>query len=176
MTAMTAGNNGEGTAKGERALRWIGDLDHPFYNDERQRFVWYEASAIAFQLFLLSNMALVGAMLWIGSAGALRYALPLFLLNGLIAIVAIGYAKRNCAEYEPQKSDLTNLRGALVIVLASFLGAGLGRALLDLLDDGPASLGETAGFAAGFLLMALIGVAVALKSGKRQALDEPGEF
>ena len=28
----------------DAALRWIGDLDHPFYQDERQRFIGLDAS------------------------------------------------------------------------------------------------------------------------------------
>ena len=65
MTAMTTQGDGDGTPSGERALRWIGDLDHPFYDDERQRFIWYEASTVGFQLFSFVNFFLVGAMLWI---------------------------------------------------------------------------------------------------------------
>ncbi len=46
------------------ALRWIGDLDHPFYQDERRRFIWYEASAIGFQLMLSSQFLIGGIASW----------------------------------------------------------------------------------------------------------------
>ena len=164
---MTTENSGERTPKGERALRWIGDLDHPFYNDERQRFVWYEASAIAFQLFVLSTSALVGAMLWIGGSEAFPYAIAVLVLHWTIALVAFNYAKRNYAEYQPQRSDLTSRRGWLVLALSAFLGSGIVRALSDGSEDGllPDSFSEAAGFAVGFasVVGAVAGVSFAMK-------------
>ena len=52
----------------DRAAKVVGDLDHPFYEEERQRDVWNEASAVGFQTVLWGAMASACGMVWIGCA------------------------------------------------------------------------------------------------------------
>ena len=92
----------------EKALRWIGDLDHPFYDDERQRHVWYEASTVGFQLFFFVNLAVLGAMAWIGGTASLPYVWPALVAQFAVASVVIGYARRKYAEYIPSTKDLAS--------------------------------------------------------------------
>ena len=105
----------------ERALRWIGDLDHPFYDDERQRFIWYEASTIAFQLSLFANVAVLGVMVWIGGSDSLPYIWPPFIIHNAVALVGIGYAKKKYAEYIPSLDELITARMGLYLLLLIFL-------------------------------------------------------
>jgi hypothetical protein len=75
-----------------RLAAGIGDLANPFYREERQRDVWNEASAVAFQLLLWAGMAAATAMVWIGGADGLPYGLALMLLLGAASWVGIAYA------------------------------------------------------------------------------------
>lgn len=159
--AMTTGTSGDQVPATERTLRWVGDLDHPFYDDERNRFVWYEASAIAFQMFLLANMVLVGAMLWVGGADGLPYAVPVGFVNGIVAIVALRYAEKRYADYEPQLSDLFRGRGVFVILLAAFMASGFLRAVLDLNSADATDGSNTDSFLNGFAEGGLFGLIAA---------------
>ena len=175
----------------DRTLRWIGGLDDPFYDDERQRFIWYEASAIGFQLVLYVTLPVLGAMAWIGGAGALLYVWPMFLLLHFgVPIVVSGYAKQNHAECTPSLRELLTPKQNLHLVLLGFLIAGLARAhwgLRKTAEDGPAS-GFFENFVEGFswalvilpIAMAVgiaIGIVMAfLEGSKPQVDDELGEI
>ena len=184
MTTMATDGNGDGTPTSERALRWIGDLDHPFYDDERNRFIWYEASAIAFQMFLLANLATAGLMLWIGGSDALPYALAVLAVNTIVAITGVQYANRRYAEYTPRKTDFTRSRGVFSVALGLFAMTGLARALSF---DGPAesdateSVGilEVAGFITGVVTGLAIPIAIVLFLKRRrgsQAANDDEDF
>ena len=151
----------------ERALRWIGDLDHPFYNDERQRFIWYEASTIGFQLVLYVTLAALAAMAWIGGTGSLLYVWPMYLLlHFVVPIVVVGYAKQKYAEYTPSLRELLTPKHNLHLVLLAVLMAGLARAhwgLRTMAGDAPAS-GFFGGFVRGFS-WGLVTIPVALAIG-----------
>ena len=175
----------------ERALRWIGDLDHPFYDDERQRFIWYEASTIGFQLMFFATLPVLGAMAWIGGTSALAYVWPMFLLLHVgVPLVVAGYAKQKYAEYTPTLRELLTPKHNLHLVLLGFLMAGLARAhwgLRTMAEDAPAS-GFFENFLEGFN-WGLVAIPVALAIGitigivmvflegsKPQADDELGEI
>lgn len=159
----------------DRSFRWIGDLDHEFYDDERQRFIWYEASTIAFQFFLFANVATAGAMFWIGGSQALPYGLAVFAVQAVAAIMAINYAEANYAEYMPKPSDLSSRRNVLYGTLVLFAGSGLIRALLDIeaTSDGSSSgsfiSGAAQGVIAGIISMPIvIGLVIFLKRRNKQ--------
>ena len=142
----------------ERALRWVGDLDHPFYNDERQRYVWYEASAIGFQFMFLANYAAAGLMLWIGGADALPYGLAILIVTIVVAITVLGYASRRRADYAPELFDVLRTRGVLVVVINLFAVSGLIRAFRDLDSSGEGFTGNLAdGAIAGVVIGAAAG-------------------
>lgn len=66
-----------------RATRVIGDLDSPFYAEERQRDVWNEASAVGFQTMLWGGLILACAMTWTGGRPQVGWA------AGLLALIAV---------------------------------------------------------------------------------------
>ena len=165
MTAVSIDDEANPVPTSERALRWIGDLDHPFYEDERNRFIWYEASAIAFQMFLLANLAIGGLMLWIGGSDALPYALAVLVVNAIVAMTGIQYAKQRYAEYTPKKTDFIRSRGVFSMFLALVVATGLVRALVfdgsaetNTSDSVTVSVGfsDVAGFVVGLAIPLVI--------------------
>lgn len=114
----------------DRALRWLGDLDHPFYDDERQRWVWYEASAIGLQVMLIGSYLMAGILvLAVGHAGLILAMMAPVTIG---SIVTIGWVGRHSAEYAVGPDDIRRSRGrAAAMVMAFFVIALLIRAVLD---------------------------------------------
>src|SRR5690606_20248383 len=109
-----------------RAAARIGDLASPFYEEERQRDVWNEASAIGFQLQLwLGAVAATVAVWWVG-ADAVPYALVLLAITTLASGVSITYAARLGVEVEDRHLNHHRLV-PYAALLALFVG-GLARA------------------------------------------------
>lgn len=114
-----------------RAASVVGDLDSPFYDEERDRDVWNEATAIGFQMLLWGVPLVAAASLWIVGAAAL---LPIGLLVGLwiaSGIVVLAYAQR----FGVDPNDRTSLisgRHAMFYAVLGLLGTGVVRAGLDL--------------------------------------------
>lgn len=77
-----------------RAAGLVGDLGNPFYEEERQRDVWNEASAVGMQLVLWLGLGAAAAMVWLGGAAALPYALGLVSVLGACSAVAVLYAQQ----------------------------------------------------------------------------------
>ena len=77
-----------------RAAGMVGDLGNPFYREERQRDVWNEASAVGLQLVLWLGLAAVAAMVWLGGAPALPYALAVLVVLGAASWVSVLYAHK----------------------------------------------------------------------------------
>jgi len=95
MTDQAPGSGVEVAREGwfVRAAGRIGDLGSPFYDEERQRDVWDEASAVGFQLllWLLPGAAVVSV--WVGGAAAVPYALVMLLASGLSSGVVLAFAR-----------------------------------------------------------------------------------
>lgn len=183
MSSMATSNSGQNHSGGERALRWIGDLDHPFYSDERNRYVWYEASAIAFQLLFIGSYFVTGLVLLIGGGSALPYALAMFVPTIAAAVVFQGYLKRHSAEYWPSRNDLVRRRGKLGVFAGVFVLVGLVRATFDLQastsGDG-ASDSFFGGFFEGAVAGAIVGpiaaVGVLVYKSRQSQRDDNDEF
>jgi hypothetical protein len=77
-----------------RAARMVGDLDHPFYAEERQREVWNEASAVGLQTLLWGSLGLACAMTWIGGHDVVRWAVALLGVVGVASWFMVLYARR----------------------------------------------------------------------------------
>lgn len=134
----------------------IGDLGHPFYDEERQRDVWNEASAVGFQLMLFLGMAAATAMVWLGGETSLPYAVTLLCLVGFSSIVTIVYTHR--LGVRPGTSiRVLRLRLVPYAVLIALFVVGVRRAAPE---DGPA-----AGFAAGMAQGAVVAVVVLVVAG-----------
>lgn len=157
---MTMAMESESTPQGlhpraDAALRWIGDLDHPHYEDERNRFVWYEASAIGLQLIIMLQILVVGVVLLILG----RDALPLLLI-GLApvlvgAIIVEAYARAKHAPYFIRATHMRRSRGIAAMIIAAIYIAGTLRMGLDRDANGERDLTLFLGAIAGFGGLAL---------------------
>lgn len=77
-----------------RGAAVVGGLDSEFYDEERQREVWNEASAVGLQLTSLLGLGASAAMLWIVGRPAQPYALVLVLVVSIPSVVTMCYAHR----------------------------------------------------------------------------------
>ena len=149
-----------------RTAARVGDLGSPFYDEEHQRDVWNEASAIGFQLLLWLLPALAVVSVWVGGAPAVPYALAMFLVPGLASWVVLGYAKAH-GVLGADVRGVRPLRGRVVawLVLGVAFCAGVVRA------QGSAD-GFSGGMATGFVVgaaLAVVAVAVGVLVGRRRA-------
>ena len=116
---------------GARIGRWLGDLDHPLYDDERARWVWYEGSAIGLQAALLSSYVIAGLVV-IGDSSRVPWVVLMMLPVSLGAILAAGHSQRHSATYAPTTFDFTRSRGiAILAVVAFFMTAVIISGLRD---------------------------------------------
>lgn len=67
----------------------VGDLGNPFYREERQRDVWNEASAVGLQVALWLGLGAAAAMVWLGGAPALPYAVAILVVLGAASWVSM---------------------------------------------------------------------------------------
>ena len=143
-----------------RAARHIGDFGNPFYEEERHRDVWNEASAFGFQLFLLTAFSFATAGIWLVGTPALRWVQVGVLLIGAISAATILYAQRLGVDVmQPQRLSWPRLLPFLALL--ALLMAGLVRAAAD----GGSSFDR--GTAAGAVVGATLAVGV-LALGVRQ--------
>ncbi|MFN2347241.1 MAG: hypothetical protein ABR616_16200 [Dermatophilaceae bacterium] len=114
-----------------RVASAVGDFDSPFYDEERDRDVWNEASAIGFQMLLWGVPLVAAASLWIAGSAALLPIALLLALWAATAVVVLSYAQR--FEVDPnERTSLVGGRHAMFLALLALLGTGVVRAGLDL--------------------------------------------
>ncbi|MDJ0395972.1 DUF2029 domain-containing protein [Rhodococcus sp. G-MC3] len=105
-----------------KTLRFVGDLDDEFYDDERQRDVWNEASAIGFQLFLWTALIAAAVLPWVGGRTGAFVALGLLIALSAITTLTTGYSwARGVNLYTASK--IGRMRGfvsALIILIGYF--------------------------------------------------------
>ena len=77
-----------------RTAARIGDLGSPFYDEERQRDVWNEASAVGFQLQLWLGMIAATVAVWVVGEPAVPYAIALLAITSISSLVAVAYSSR----------------------------------------------------------------------------------
>ncbi len=100
----------------------IGDLGSPFYDEEHQRDVWNEASAVGFQLMLWLLPVAAVVSVWVGGTTAIPYALVMFAASGLASWVVIGFARARGVDMG-SATGITVLRWRMVaylVLLGSF--------------------------------------------------------
>lgn len=110
-----------------RAAAVIGDLSNPFYREERQRDVWNEASAVAFQVLIWLHLLAATAALWIVGEDAVPYVYAVVAMIGLASWIAMLYAWSLGVDV-PGSSRLQARRMVPIAVLIVLLAAGLIRA------------------------------------------------
>lgn len=141
-----------------RAARAIGDLDSPFYDEERQRDVWNEASAVGFQFILITSLLTSTVTIWVVGRPALPYVQSALLLVGLASILAIVYAQRlGVAVASTRWSSWARIIPVAVVLVT--LLAGLIRAL-----ETDLSASTLAGMVTGAaVVLLLVAIPAALK-------------
>lgn len=106
-----------------RTMRFVGDLDDEFYDDERQRDVWNEASAVGFQLFYWAALVSAAVLPWVaGEVGAVL-ACGVFAVSAVIGCATLLYSGvRGVNLYTA--SRMFRLRGvvAAAMILIGFVG------------------------------------------------------
>lgn len=136
-----------------KAMRFVGDLDDEFYDDERQRDVWNEASAIGFQLFSWATVIAAAVLPWVAGVAGAWTAMGILIVSTLISFVTLAYsAARGVNLYTASK--LGRIRGVVVGVL---IAAGYISVLVKLQPELYAEVSTWAGGVVG----ALFGGAVA---------------
>lgn len=99
-----------------KAMRFVGDLDDEFYDDERQRDVWNEASAIGFQLFAWTALISAAILPWVAGRTGAWVGLGILVVSTLINYATAGYsALRGVNLYTASK--LIRVRAIVVGVL-----------------------------------------------------------
>jgi len=153
-----------------RFIRWaavVGDFGSPFFDEERQRDVWKEASAVGLQAMVWLTSVISAAALWIGGERALPYALAMVFTMTTGALVTVRYAGHRGVQ--PVSRRWLSAR-RLVLSWAGLLvfAGGLLRATW-----GHPSFrnGMAIGMVAGFVLAVVNGVR-ALREADRAALAE----
>lgn len=174
-TVTMTNEQGNSRSGVDDALRWIGDLDHPFYNDERQRFVWYEASAIGFQLLLMLQFVAGGLTLLIFGSPSWPYVMLALAPTLITTLVIIGYAGKHGAPYFATSSDLKRSRGILGAAIGLLWAAGALRAGLGSGGDVTWDLSTIAGIITGAVAVGLVvaaGFFVANRMQERTASED----
>jgi len=110
-----------------RAAAVIGDLSNPFYREERQRDVWNEASAVAFQVLIWLHLLAATAAVWIVGADAVPYVYALVAMIGLASWISLLYAWSLGVDVTGS-SRLSARRMIPIAVLIVLLAVGLIRA------------------------------------------------
>ncbi len=138
------------------------------YEEERQRDVWNEACAVGLQVALWLGLALAAAMVWLGGATALPYALAVFaLLAGTTSWVTVHYAQRLGVRVE-DPAGLLRLRLVPYLVLLALFLAGVVRAAPSDGFVGGLARGAAVGGAAGTLWL----LASGLRARRRARTEE----
>jgi hypothetical protein len=112
--------------RGDRFDRFataIGDLDSPFYREERDRDVWNEASAVGFQFLLWGILLAATTAIWVVGEPAQPYVLAGSLLVGGASVLVASYAHRRgvdggAAEVLAASRGRVVTYGVLVVALA----------------------------------------------------------
>ena len=111
-----------------RAARLVGDFGNPFYEEERHRDVWNEASAFGFQLALVTALLFSTVCIWVVGRPALPYVQVGVVLTGIISWATILYAQRLGVDVL-QQQRLNRARMVPMAVLLVVLVAGMVRAV-----------------------------------------------
>lgn len=160
-----------------KTMRFVGDLNDEFYDDERQRDVWNEASAVGFQLFIWASL-LAGAVLpWVAGRTGSWIAIGVIIVYLSISFAVLAYSRsRGLDMHTSQKLA----RPRVALLLGLYLVGGAGAAMnLVFRDVGNGALlaSSMAGGAAIGLMCAAIGLTRKRRLGREdEARAEQAEL
>jgi hypothetical protein len=151
-----------------RAAAVIGDLSSPFYAEERERDVWNEASAVAFQVLIWLHLIAATTAVWIVGAGALPYVYALLGMIGIAGWIAILYSW-SLGVHLAGRKRMSPRRLVPVVVLALLLAGGMFRAQTGRVVAGPSTL---AGFVTGVAAVVAVFTVARWYARRRAAATE----
>jgi hypothetical protein len=154
----------------KRTMAFVGDLDDPFYDDERQRDVWNEASAVGFQLFLWASVIAAAILPWIAGTPGSWTAVGLLVAYGVIANATLAYSKMQGVDMQTSAS---HLRPRIIVFGALAVIAAIG-AVYTLIPGNSVSEGFQHGVWVGGICGAAAGAVVAavqIRRNRRKAAE-----
>ncbi|MFP4512150.1 MAG: hypothetical protein ACLFRV_04280 [Acidimicrobiales bacterium] len=150
-----------------RVAAQIGDLSSPFYDEERQRDVWNEASAVGLQVAIWLGFLAASALVWVGGADQVPLAIGICVLVAVPAAVAETYARKLGVRADSVEANRTRL--LVLALLATVFSLGMARAWLS---DFPPSGGFVPGFKSGMAIGASGGSLAVLALTVKGYLDQ----
>lgn len=157
----------------ERIAEVVGDLDSPFYDEERDRDVWNEASAVGFQAMLWGLPAVAAVLLWVRPLDAAIPVAALLIPWSAAAVLTLAYARRHAVDPGGAEAlDASPARAATFAVVIAGLASGFLRVGLALDTAGTLGSflrGAAQGAAVAFLAVAGWAVIVAIRERRRRA-------
>lgn len=106
-----------------RAARFIGDFGNPFYEEERHRDVWNEASAFGLQLALVAALVFSTVSIWLVGRPALLFVQIGIGLTGAISGATILYAQQLGVDVlQPQRLNRARMVPVAVLFVVLVLG------------------------------------------------------
>ncbi|MBY4129562.1 DUF2029 domain-containing protein [Rhodococcus fascians] len=155
-----------------KTMRFVGDLDDEFYDDERQRDVWNEASAVGFQMFYWAAIIGAAILAWVGNTTGVWIALGILLVATLISYATLGYsAARGVNMYTAAK--IGRVRG---VVLGALVVVGCFGVLVRLQPDLYARASSWAGAVVGVIAGCGVVALIIRQMRKRNARFEAEEI
>lgn len=151
-------------------LRYVGDLDDEFYDDERQRDVWNEASAIGFQLFYWVSLIGAAVLPWtVGITGS-WIALGILVVFLTISSLILAYSKARGLDMYAAQSLLQPrvVLGVVLYLVAAF--SSLITLAMEYLGGGGSAV--FVGMAVGAVVGGACGLYGLLRSRRLQRADE----
>ena len=144
-----------------RLAHVVGDFSNPFYDEERQRDVWNEASAFGFQLVIWVVLAVGTGTVWLVGAPAVPYVGTALVLLGVVCGLTVAYAQHLGVDLTGRER-MARWRMLPYALLVLALVLGLLRA-----QEEPIEASTLAGMATG----AGVGVLLAVVGLRRRSRD-----
>lgn len=156
----------------DRIAGVVGDLDNPFYDEERDRDVWNEASAVGFQALLWGIPTVGAVLLWTLSVDAMIPVAAMLVPWLAASLLTLAYSRRHHVDPgNAEALDASPLRAVTFAVVVSALASGFIRASLGLEASGTLGSflrGASQGAAVGFVGVAVWAIVVAVRERRRR--------
>ena len=139
----------------DRLATVVGHLDHPLYDDEHQRDVWNEASAVGYQACTWGIFVFLAVAPWLGGPDASPYIVTVAAILGVAGVLAMAHAqRRGVGPWKVPGTGWARYAVAGVLLVVMILGiAAQSRLGIDVPTVAGALVGGVVGGGAAVLLM-----------------------
>lgn len=128
-----------------KAMRFIGDLDDEFYQDERQRDIWNEASAVSLQSVYWVIFVSSAVLPWAAGRTGAWISLTLLVVFLLGSMITIFYAMRRDVDiYTLSNYNRPRVAIALTLYLVAAVGI-MARLKFDSFENSSTWVGALVG-------------------------------